>query len=302
MPDRRKQGGKKDDKGHLKDQIENLLSGLGLGGDYSFLIDHAIRKQFSETDFLVKLVHSPSFQRTYPGLIQKGNIAPFLSANPSAFTTGNLGSAISKYNSLANSYKQVLRGYDIDLTPQKIALLIQGQKSPEEFATDINVITTVNQNPGLHSLYNQELKAAGKPGLSEQGLFQFLKGTAPKDFYDIYEAAYLRNAGLNLGGAKGALQTARGLGAPGQQVDLNQLVGDVFRFKNDIQPELDRQGISDTDLALLASGSDTRNLTPVLQQLIAQKRARGTPVAGYQSRRGTGGGPSLYGAEDTQSL
>jgi hypothetical protein len=300
MPDRRKNNNK-NDKGHLKNQLENLLGGLGLGGDYSFLIDKAIRGQFAETDFLVRLVHSPSFKRTYPGLIEKGNIAPFLSANPSAFTTGNLGSAISKYNSLSNAYRQVLRGYDMDLGPAKIALLIKGQKSPEEFAANINILNTVRSNPGLQDLYNQELRAAGKKPLDEQGFYRFLAGTAPKDFYDIYEAAYLRNSGLNLG-ANQALSTARQLGAPGQQMDLNQLIASVYASKNDIQPELDRQGISDTDLALLAGGSDTRNLTPVLQQLVAQKRARGTPVPGYQSRRGTGGGPSLYGPEEAQSF
>jgi hypothetical protein len=299
MPDRKPD--KKHHKGHLRNQLDNLLSGLGLGGDYSFLIDQAIRNQFSETEFLVKLVHAPTFQHKYPGLIQRGNIAPFLSDNPSAFTTGNLGSAISKYNSLSNAYHQVLRGYDIELTPNKIALLIKGEKSPEEFAAGINIINTVKQNPGLQEIYNQELRAAGKPPLDPQGFFKFLAGAAPRDFYDIYEAAYLRNQGLNLGAGQ-ALQTARAIGAPGQQVDLNALVGDVFRFKNDIQPELDRQGISDSDLALLASGSDTRNLTPVLQGLIANKRATGSQVPGYQSRRGTGGGVSLYGPEDSQSF
>lgn len=295
-----KKGGKKGNK-NLKDHLQNLLGGLGLGGEFSFLIDRAVRGQMTPTDFLVRLVHTNTFRRQYPGLMNKGELAPFLSDNPSAFSVENLGSAIAKYNSLTNAYELALRGYDIKLTPQLIGELIRGQKSPDEFATDINIVNTVNHNPGLKDIWNQELVAAGKEPMDEFGLFKALKGVAPKDFYDIYEAASLRNAGLNLTSEQ-ALQTAQGIGAPGQPADLSQLVSDVYRFKNDIQPELDRQGIGDADLALLASGQDARNLTPVLQGLIANKRARGTPVYGYQGRRGSGGGVATAPEEDVTSF
>lgn len=288
------QDGKHQQQKKNKEAISHALSGLGIGATgFQHLVDMAVRNDWPSQRFLEELKTSKRFQRMFPGLVvQGGQINPFLG--------NSLAQAVGNYRKIAFTYKQTARGL-FNLSDRMIGEFIQKGISPDEFGTRIEAIAKVKSNPGLMDIYNQELKAMGRSPLDEIGFLKFTAGAASRDFYDIYEASYLRSQGLNID-ANQALGVAKAIGTPGQMTDLSQLLSDVYRFKNDIQPELDRNGITDSSLALLAAGGGDPALTPVLQGLVAQKRATGTQVPGYQTRRGTGGGAAYQPDEEPTSF
>ena len=284
-------------KDQQRQDISSLFAGLGLHGAFTNLIDRAIREDWSQTEILQALIHTPQFRNRFPGLIMGGQIAPFLSPLPSAVSASNIGAAIRNYYTLKNTYTQALRGYDFKLTDKLFGTLIRRQVAPAEFATRVQAVEAVRANPGLMDAFNAELKASGRPPLDEVGMLRFAAKLAPKDFYDIYEAAQLRSTvGLNLS-ADEALAAAKNLGTPGQNTDLSQIIAQVRLLRPDIGPELDRAGITDADLVQLEGGFDPRNLGPQLQSILANRRATGAFVPGYQARRGPAGGVSVYQQE-----
>lgn len=284
--------------------VQHLLAGLGIGGDYHMLIVQAVQNDWDTTEFLHALTTTRTFRQRFPGLIQHGRVAPFLSANPSELSASNLGAAIRQYGQLQNAYHQVVRNLSpaYKITPQRMGALISGQISPDEFGRRAEALRTFQQNPGLRETFNEQLQAAGKKPLDQMGFFKFLANASQRSFYDVYESAYFRTQlGLN---PQTALEAARQiggpLGAPAQ--DLNALVSQVRSMHADIAPELQRIGVSDADLLVLASNQDPKGLAPKIQQIINQRRTLGQPTgAGQQVRTGSGGGAALYGEQQPAS-
>jgi len=273
--------------GGYKDQ----LSDFGISAGFQFLVDQAIRNQWTASEFEQHLVRSRSFQKLYPGLVDAdGNIQSTLAAG-----SQNLQAAVNKYKVLRDQYSLVAREFPgIKLNAQKIGALIGNQVSVDEFARRSSALSQVRTNPGLKDLFNEELKALGKPPLDDIGWMKFMAGASGRNFYDIYEGAVLRAQGLNLT-AEEALAAARSVGAPGGgPADLGGIIAQVRSLKSDIAPELAREGITETDLIQLAGGSDPKGLTPILERLVAQRRALKGYSPGVQGSRGTGGGLSLY--------
>ena len=252
-----------------KDQQEEMLGGLqglGLGGQFTHLVDQAIREMWGISEFLSALMHSPQFRRMFPGLVQGGTVADFLSPGHS------LGEAIANYRRLQDSYELATKGYGVPITGGRMAMLIRGQVSPEEFATRFQAINVARANPGLMEAYNEELKLVGMKPLDEIGWFKYLARSAAPQFYDVYEAAQLRQSGLEISPEE-ALGAAHAIGAPGQLSNISELVRQARLLKPDIGPELANANISDADLVMLESGVDPRGLEPQLRQMLAQRRA-----------------------------
>jgi hypothetical protein len=273
---------------NTRDEIKHLLSGLGLGGDFIHLIDQAIRGNWTPTEFTEGLKNSNRFQKMFPGLVEKGGtINPFL---------GNtLGQAVGAYRKLAFTYQQSARGlFPVD--DKTVGIAIAHGISPDEFAARIQAVANVKANPGLMDDFNQQLKAIGMNPVDEMGFLKFAAGAAARTFYDVYEAAQLRAAGLNIS-AKEAQGVAQTLGTPGQGTDIAALIAQVRQIKPDIGPELTRAGITDADLVQLESGVDPRGLAPTLQGIVANRRALGTRVVGSQPSAGPAGGLALYPEE-----
>lgn len=275
--------------------IQQLVAGLGLGGDFETIIAKAVQEDWTTTEFLRALTRSGQFRRRFPGLIQRGGIAPFLSPIPSELSVSNLATAIRNWYSLQNAYTQGLRGFQMEVTPRRMALLIQGQVSPEELTSRALAVETVQRTPGLEAQFNDVLRAAGKKTLDKQGIFRFVARAAPRDFYDIYEAAQF---GAQLGfGAQEALAAGRAAGAPGQAANVQGLIDFVRANRADIGPELAREGITDLDLIQLESGTDPRGIRQRLETLVANRRALGQFAPGFQARRGAGGGVAIFPEE-----
>jgi len=270
----------------IREQFEEFLGGLGFqGGEFTHLIIQAIQEDWSATEFQQALKESPRFQRMFPGLVEKdGTINPIL---------GNtLGSAVYAYRRWQDAYAKIAKGR-VHLTTKMMGVLVTGQISPDEFGARLNAVSSAQANPELLAAFNEELVAAGKKPLDETGWLKFLAKTGPTKFYDIYEAAQLRNAGFNLD-PEAALALARAVGTPGQAADVGSIIKAINALKPQIAPELERMGITDEDLVLYEAGSDPKNIGPQLKQLLAQRAALGKPVTGTYGGYGAGGGLRLY--------
>src|SRR4029077_13857190 len=91
--------------------------------------------------------------------------------------------------------------------------------------------------------FNQYLKQSGQAPLDKEGLYKLASGTADKRFYDYYEAAQFKAAGIGLSKEE-ALGVARATGEPGTTVPLNEVIARVRENLATIGPELANQGIS----------------------------------------------------------
>jgi hypothetical protein len=288
----------------LPKQLQALLAGLGLGGEFTLLIRHAVQEDWSETEFLTALTKSNQFQKKFPGLLTgSGDLQSFLTGGSGVISSSNLGKAISNYYSLQNSYEQSLRGTAFDLTGDRMAMLIRNQVSPDEFARKAFAIQSIKSNPGLKEAYNAVLIANGMKPLDERGLFKLAAGTLDQKFYDIYEAAQLAGTALPGGAtldAVSAYRVAQGIGAPGQLANIGDVIKELRGNLAEVGPELRANGITTEDLALLAGGNDPRGIEQTVRGILQSRR---TLASGYvpNQQLSTRGGVS-YGNYDQQSV
>jgi hypothetical protein len=294
-------------KKKVRKSLESALGRSGIEGNYSKLIREAIINDWSEQQFVQALVRTKSFRRNFPGAIRGGNINDFLLGQEGAgLTFSTLGQALSNYRTLWQSYETAGRAYGYGkLSKRQVAALIQGEKSPEEFAATAQAVQLVKQNEGALSLYNQQRKAAGLQPLKQRELFESFASQS-RGFVDAYEATRLRMIGGNLGlTAEGAHQVAKSIGTPGTitgATDIGALVGELRSQLGDIGPELEREGISRVQLAqfLADPSSDSLGIQQRIAQLQQRRRSQGQFAAGQQTgpRPGSTGstpGPVAYG-------
>lgn len=282
-------------KEHKEDHgaFQQTLHNLGLTGDWSWIIHQAVVNQWSQAEFETSLVNSKPFRRQFPGLVDaNGQISEGLRALGSM----SLRSAITTYGRLTAQYSEVADNFGkMSLGRQVFGKAIANGISPDELGQRLQVIEQAKTSSEYRSFFNQALDSAGLPQLDELGWRKFMAGASDRKFYDVYEAATL-NQRLGLG-QKASWQVARQIGGIGQPADLEHIVQQVNQILPDIGHELDAMGISKADLAVVASGSDPKNLGPTLAQLVANRRAKSNPLPGYQPHGGLGGGVATQPSE-----
>jgi hypothetical protein len=300
-----KQGGKKGAK--LEAAAENLLGGLGIPGDYQKLIRKAVVQGWSIDEFANALLRLPAFRQEFPGLVNEQGFLVVDFTNGLTAGADALIQAVSNYRSGYNNFVDTASaaGYTGKLDKKTFALAIRSGTSVEEFGQRVQLVNTMNANPGLLDMVNEQRAYAGLAPLA--GEFDLLKAaaTSDPDFVDNYQAAWLRSQGLNLDAAA-AQRLAMGIDSPlGPQADLGQLVAEVRRVRGQIGPELDAAGFNDEYLAGLASGLDPGNKAGQLQQILSQQQARSQMALQRsprsQGQRASGGGFSLFPEDQPQS-
>jgi hypothetical protein len=300
-----KGGGKKGAK--LENAAENLLGGLGVPGDYQKLIRKAVVQGWSLDEFANALLRTPAFRQEFPGLVNEQGWLTVDFTNGLTAGAEALMQAVANYRSGYNNFVDTASaaGYAGKLDKNTFALAIRSGTSVEEFGQRVQLVNTINANPGLLDMVNEQRTYAGlTPYTNEFDLLKAAANRAP-DFVDNYQAAYLRSQGLNLDAAAGQ-RLAAGIDSPlGPQADLGQLVAEARRVRSQIGPELDANGFNDEYLLGLAAGLDPGNKAGQLQQILSQQQARGQMAnqrsPRSQGQRSSSGGFSLFPEDQPQS-
>jgi hypothetical protein len=291
-------------KGKNKGKLDDLLGGLGLHGNYSLLIDRAVRNDWDAQEFLSALVKTKAFRQSFPGLLTNGRINDFLANGRDTISASNIGAAITNYKRMKEAYQDIAeeRGLTaFKINGRRMRQLLNAEVSPDEFGQRAVITSAVNRDPSLKAWYDAVRKEAGLKPVDKAGLF---KDILKKDstFYDLHEAAKLGQSGLF--DAQEALKLAKGIGIPGQMTDIDETIRLTKENIADIGPELERQGISSAKLFsfLQNPGADPDNLLPKIQGLIANRRALGQQQGGGGlARQGSGGGLATYRESESQS-
>lgn len=279
---------------------------------YADILRKAAVFDWSTQEIIHAVVHSETFRKQYPGIMQGGQLADFLTGQANAtLSVQTLAQAVGNYKAFEKQYEDALQDFPQagpkKLTRDMLATLIRQEKSPDEFRAALSAVQTVKANPELFKTWEQIAKTAGIP--KKFNPFEAAARVADQKFYDVYEAARLENMGLGLG-AQDALKVAKSLtnvDAQGRSTGiidtarLADLVAKVQAQSADIGPEMEKQGISRLDLSkwIATGGASDPTLSIKLEQLVATKRNQGAYVAGSQARKGPGGGVTTYAPERT---
>ncbi len=244
--------------------LAGILRGFGLSPRlFDDFIHKAVQEQWSQAQILAELYGSPEFHHAFPGIF-----------NPD----GSLKMSPAEYLNLVygdGGYVDIARDYGIKVTRETAGQLIAGDVSPDEWAFRALNIRQAQHDEVYRANLNKLRRAQGKDPLSKDEWAQYYIGKSNGKVEDTYEAAGLLSAtGLDIG-AKEALGAAKAIGAeaPGEKVDLQQIVAQTRQVKDFIGPELQHAGITDADLAVLESGADPKGIASYLQQLIRNRQA-----------------------------
>jgi hypothetical protein len=301
----KQQGGKKGQK--FQNAAEGLLGGLGIPGDYQKLIRKAVVQGWSLDEFANALLRTPAFRQEFPGLVNEQGWLVVDFTNGLTAGAEALMQAVANYRSGYNNFVDTASaaGYTGKLDKNTFALAIRSGTSVEEFGQRVQLVNTMNSNPDLLNMVNEQRTYAGLAPFSNE--FDMLKAAATRspDFIDNYQAAYLRSQGLNLDAAAGQRLAQAIDSTLGSMADLGQLVAEVRRVRGQIGPELDAAGFNDEYLAGLAGGLDPQNKAGQLQQILSQQQARSQMALQRsprsQGQRSSSGGFSLFPEDQPQS-
>lgn len=288
---------KKKGGGGYRDDARQFLASLGVRGAFTDLVRRAVVQEWSTEEFAAHLIQTRVFRRRYPGLVVDGALHPDFTGGL-GFSAQNLITATARYDAGYDDFQNVASRLGIKAPNRRMfGAAVRGDISLDEFGVRAQALKTVKANPDLLDAFNEELRLQGEKPLDRVGLLKFATGTAAPKFYDTYQAAVLRRAGLDLN-ARSALDTARALDSGLQpNMNLGDIISQVRQMKAAGAPEIAALGISDSDLVLLGAGSDPKGLAEKLQQIVANRQAMGQQTQGVYAQQGTGGGPALYPAE-----
>jgi hypothetical protein len=259
--------------GKFQNAAQNFLEGIGIKGGLQGLIRRAIVQGWDIEEFANAVMETKAFRTAFPGLVdfKTGLINGHFSSRRSGSSA--LLEAVSNYFQGLEDFQNAAKNLNLpDIGKRGYASLIRNDISLEEFGARATAVQTAQGNPELLAMFNEQLKFQGLKPLDDKGFYRFIAKAGSNDFYDAYQAAYLRNAGLDLTAAEaGGLAQSLDPGKSGN-INLSELVAQINLYQADIGPELTDAGIGDAELALVAGGGRP-DLVPKLQQLVAQRRA-----------------------------
>jgi hypothetical protein len=277
-------------KKKLKNEAEDLLLSLGVRGQLTDLVRKAIIQGWDMDEFSSHLIQTRAFRKRFPGLIdfKTGQLQVDFTGG-AGFSAQNLLTAVGRYRAGYDDFQAAARRVGYGNPSRKVfALAVRSDQSIEEFTKRLSAIQSVKANPELMDSYNEQLKLAGKKPFDKKQWYRFVAGASDPEFYDVYEAARLRTAGMDFT-AQEARQVAGGISSG---TDITKLIAEVQRVRTDIAPELKAQGITDADIVLLGAGSDPKGIAGKLEQITNQRRARTGP--GTYAKESSTGGYSIY--------
>ena len=110
--------------------------------------------------------------------------------------------ALSAYHQYEMGLKEIVKGAGLDpetVTPLRIKQLTTQGHSLDVVAQSVSIWKRMRAHAPALKAFNNILMSQGKQGMNGKAMYKFLKGEAPADVYDIYEAASLREAATQFG-------------------------------------------------------------------------------------------------------
>ena len=134
--------------------------------------------------YLDQISKTASFTQRFPGI-------------KALQTTGNLGlaeaiSGFLEYEAMLKGLELQYGGAEDNITPAKVAALMQKGYSASMVTEAYAVGRRLQNNASALSAFNQILVANGGAAMNTVDMINFLKGNAPAEVYDLYEAASFR--------------------------------------------------------------------------------------------------------------
>lgn len=281
-------------KNKLARQLKDLLSSLGLGGEFLQLIDSAVRNDWGAQEFIDRLINTKTFRQRFPGLITNGQISPYLLQQAGAgINASTLGSAIQRYEQHLYAYGQVAEKYGFNFRRDMMRAAIKFDISPDELGARLNAVDTLKRNPDFFKNFE---RLSGQKFKGRQEQLAFLAGAGGQRVYDLYEATLLKQADIGLS-RKQVKNLAGDIGTPGalDPMAIGQLVDQVRQNLQTVGPELAAQGINSAQLVkALANPSLFPKEIDKMRQIMASRQALSRPVQGSYGSKGSGGGLSLF--------
>jgi hypothetical protein len=299
-------GGGSGGGGKFQNAAGNLLASLGVPGNFRNLIRRGIVQGWTMDEFANALIRTKAFKKAFPGLVQGGLIHTDFTGGAGMAGASAVLNAVSNYRRGYDDFIAMASaaGYTGTVSKKLYGYSVRQDVSLEEFGKRVQLINTIDSNPGLLDMVNEQRKFDGlKPFANENDL---LRAAATNDpgFVDHYQAAWLRNQGFNIDAA--AAGRLSKLDSPlDQSLDLSGALGEVRSIRSLIGPELDAEGITDEDLFGMAFGSDPKGKSLQIQQILqkrqTQQQTAANRAASAQASRSPTGGFSFFTEDEPRS-
>lgn len=240
--------------------LAGILRGFGLSPNlFDDLIDQAVRNQWSAAQFEAELYASGEFAEAFPGIFR---------------ADGSLKMTPAEYLRLAygdGGYQDIARQYGIRLDRRRIGMLVENDISPDEWLERAEILREARRNEIYRQNWNRVLRSLGRPELDRKDWYRFLAGRTDERIANLEEAATLVG---ELGVApREAMRAARQIGGGGEFLDLAELVAQVRRLMDVVEPELRAAGITAADIAVLEAGSDPKGIARRVEQIVRNRQA-----------------------------
>jgi hypothetical protein len=232
-----------------KEMLRDILQGYGLRPmEFGNLIDKAVRNGWSPEHFESQIYQSPAFKRAFPGIFR---------------SDGSLRMSPSEYRQISDQYKELAQRYGLygELGPGRIGKLIKGNVSPQELTDRFTAISRMKEYGTAFDVFKkivgEQMPQNGK--LTDENLYEFIMGKAPKAFYDLWEQTMVgtsaASAGVDLSAAEMRSLAQR---LPGMQTE-EQLQANFQKLAKDIKTimplsQLTKLGVNKSDLLELEFG------------------------------------------------
>lgn len=249
------------------DQVANYLGDQFPQG-VNQLILQAVQQQWAPDQLKAAIFQSKFFQDAYPGYFSPDGAPRF--------------SNVAQYHATNRQFRRIAQTYGYTWDRTRFARAMSQEISPSEFQQRLETVhhidTILKDQPEVFAGFNAELKALGMKQLNQEGFYKFSIGDLEQNFADVYEAAHLKSAGVDISNAQ-AMKVAKLTegGGPGQGggIDPNAITS----LKPDISPEMRQSGVSQFRLAKALAGVDkSGNVLNTIRALQAQRRALGVQV------------------------
>jgi len=215
----------------------------------------------SDAWFLEQVSKLPEFHTRFPGISVLRDLGMDL--------TESIGAFLEMEQGLRTLQLQYGLSPDM-VNPNKVGALLRKGYSMEQVTEAYTVFNRMRDYRPALQAFNEVLAAQGRQPLKGSALIKFLRGEAPQDVYDIYEASSLREAATaaGLGGYFSAseaidvaMQTATDFNLQEATPYLAAAAQSILRMRHEINTE--QFGLNADDLIDLALGIAPRSGTSI---------------------------------------